>query len=323
MTDGPSSRTEPRRARVLEESPSLLTDPIGLSSAVERLEAVADRLEHLLAGQGRIDNREPLSAELPADVEARRQALRPAHVRILFITTAIFPDDTTNFYLADSHLYRCIRGAFIRALGPSVPQGEDFLRFFAEQGCWLYHVVPEPTRRPGRPRNEWVRGAVLALAEVLNVSSADSIVGLKARLRPRIVEAAERVRQQDRVSMVATPRSLWEPHFVAKLRRMLGVEVDPSGERFRDRGGEFDLVEAIQRALLERSNRRQRARDLVHFIEADNDYRPGSIGLKKAQISVTIRSRHDLFDVNSAGVRVRDGGDARGRRAATGSSRRI
>jgi len=342
VSNGPSRRNEPRpvsRQETSAATPSgslrnaefgqLISERRGLEpelsqlgSVVERLEAVAVRLERLLSDSGRLNDLANISTELPADVEARRRALRPAHVRVLFVTTPIFPDDATNFYLADSHLYRCIRGAFIRALGPNVPQGEDFLWFFRDHGCWLYHAVPEPARGPGRPRSEWVRGAVLALAEVLDSSNPDYVVGLKARLRPRIVEAAERVRHQNQVIMLATPRALWDPQFIVSFQQMLGVVVDAVDEATGDHDMSLDLVEAVQRALLDRSNRRQRARDLVQFIEAGNYYRTGVSPLKKAQISIMIRSRRDIFDVNSAGVRVRDGGDARGRRVAPAAANR-
>jgi hypothetical protein len=259
---------------------------------------------------------------LPTDIEARRRVLQPSDVRVLFVTAPIFPLDTTNFYAANSHLYRCVRGAFVRMLGPDIPQGEDFLWFFRDQGCWLYHVAPEPTRGPGRPRAESVRPTVLALANFITEARPDNIVGVKAKLRPRIREAARRAEMEDRVFVVATPRLLWEPQFSMRFRKMLGVPITFLEASAEDELRDPKFVHSIVNVLLDRSNKRQRARELVRLLEAKSNRRPGDPPLRKAQVSTIIRGRPDIFDVNSAGVRLRDGGDARGRRAATNNSRR-
>lgn len=286
-------------------------------SVVSRLEAVASRIERLLETPGSALGLPPVRMQLPADIEARREALRPSRVRVLFVTVAVFPEDTTNFYLANSHLYRCIRGAFVRALGYTVPQDEDFLSFFRDQGCWLYHVAPEEPRGPGRPRADTVRPTVMALARMLQETDADHIVGVKARLKPRILEAARRARMNDRITVVATPRMLWGAEFYAQFRQMLPADLARADSVSQNGADGRDLVDAILQALLDRSNKRQRARELVGLIEAHPDRPPGLPPLRKTQISAIIRSRRDLFDVNSAGVRLRDGGDARGRRTST------
>lgn len=283
-------------------------------SVVDRLEAVAARLEGLISSSDDPLGLPRAGLRLPADIEARREAMKPPRVRVIFVTAPIFPEDSTNFYHADSHLYRCIRGAFVRTLGHNVPQGEDFLSFFRDQGCWLYHVAPEGTRGPGRPRAEWVRPTVLSLAAVLLETDPDQIVGVKAKLKPRILEAARRAGMQDRVTVVATPRMLWDAQFCARFRQMLPAQVASGNNGSEDGPDGPDLVDAILHALLDRSNKRQRARDLVRFIEAHPDWPSGRRPLRKTQVSALIRSRRDLFDVNSAGVRLQDGGDARGRR---------
>jgi hypothetical protein len=258
---------------------------------------------------------------LPADIEARRRVLRPSPVKVLFVTAPVHPGETTNFYAADSHLYRCVRGAFVRILGPDVPQDEAFLRFFRDHGCWLYHVAPEPERGPGRPRSESVRPTILALASVLSETSPEHIVGVKAKLGPRILETARRAGIRDRVTVVATPRLLWEPQFSLRFREMLGLPVGRGEAVAEDEGARPRLVHSIVQTLLDQSNMRQRARDLVRLLNAGLDHEPGDPTLRKGHVSAVIRAHPDVFDVNSAGVRLRDGADARGRRRAASKSR--
>lgn len=302
---------------LVDEGAGSRLDLPDLMAVANRLEAVADRLERLLPNYDVLDERRFVSRTLPRDIEARREALRPPHVRVLFITTAIFPDDATNFYDANSHLFRCIRGAFVRALGPAVPPGEAFLPFFMERGCWLYHVAPQPTRGPGRPRTAWVRQTISSLTSLLAEINPDHIVAVKAKLKPRIIEAAQTAGMLDRVTVVSTPRMLWERKFFERLVQILDLPLPTSNDGSREGFESLDIVDAILQALLDHSNKRQRARELSDFIEGGLNESPGASPLRKTQISAIIRSRPDIFDVNSAGVRVRDGGDARGRRAGT------
>lgn len=285
-----------------------------LQSTVDRLDDIASRLEAMLGGLEQGDQRRASPHVLPDSIEGRRMALKPPHVRMLFVTAPIFPGDSTNFYLANSHLFRCVRGAFVRALGSNVPQGEEFLWFFRDQGCWLLHAAPEPTRGPGRPRTEWVRTVVRSLVEAFHTTDPDRIVSVKLRLRPRVEDAARMVGLERRVVALPTPRALWDAEFIDLLRSDLGL---PHANARLDSGDPMlNLLEAVRSVLVEHLNKRQRARDLAQLVDTAGRF-SGSGPLRKAQVSAVVRAHPDLFDVNSAGIRLRDGGDARRRHAAS------
>ena len=286
-----------------------------LQSTVDRLDDIANRLEAMLGGLEWRDQLRASPRVLPDSIDGRRRALKPPRVRMLFVTAPVFPGDTTNFYLANSHLFRCVRGAFVRALGSSVPQGEEFLWFFRDQGCWMLHAVPEPSRGPGRPRRVWVRTVVRSLVEAFHETDPDRIVSVKLRLRPRVEDAARMVGLERRVVALPTPRALWDAEFIDLLRGDLGLT---QADTAREEAGDpvLSLLAAVRSTLLDHSNKRQRARDLAQLVDSAGRF-SGPPPLRKAQVSAVVRAHPDLFDVNSAGIRLRDGGDARRRHAAS------
>lgn len=277
-----------------------------LSELVHHLEDLGVRLEGAIA---RLEGLVPEvlarnGPELPADIEARRAALRPPVVRLLFVTEPIFPDDPTNFYLANSHLYRSVRGAYVRALGPEIPVGEEFLRFFRGTGAWLVHMPPEARRGRGRPSKATTRKRVSYLTEILRAANPERVIGVKARLSATICAAAQQAGlATDRIEVFPTPRALWTPRFVADLRTALGYST-PDAQDSRV-AGSLSLVGAIERSIRDQQNKRRRAREIADDINERGLLR-GQIGfVAKAAVSKEIRRHPKRFDVNSAGVRLR------------------
>ena len=281
-----------------------------LAVVLERLADVTERVSLLLDSDNRATP--PARSSLPMSVEARRSLLKPATVRVLFVTTPIFPEDPTNFYLANSHLFRCIRGAFIRSSDSRIPSGEEFLWWFRDHGCWLHHAPFEPAQGPGRPSTHAVEQATEAIAQVIRESDPTYVVCLKARLIRRVDQAITKAASTARLLSVPTPRALWDSRFVDELHRILVSPIDPAEHEELSRSDA--LLGAIQRSILDGSNRRRRAHHLAAEIEADRSWPMAAP--TKAEVSAVLRSHSDLFDVNSAGVRLRDVGDARGRRGA-------
>ena len=77
--------------------------------------------------------------------EELRRKFRPADVRVLFVGESP-PAAGTFFYAADSELYRATRGAFAAVL-PACGASDSFLSCFAELGCYLEDLCPEPVNR--------------------------------------------------------------------------------------------------------------------------------------------------------------------------------
>jgi hypothetical protein len=75
--------------------------------------------------------------------EKQRRKYKPAAVRVLFIGESM-PAGEDFFYYANGHLYKYTQEAFERVFGPTCGTGEHFLRFFAEQGCYLDALCPVP-----------------------------------------------------------------------------------------------------------------------------------------------------------------------------------
>jgi hypothetical protein len=189
-------------------------DPTALDALFARLEAALKRLEALLP-------QSPNAA--PTDIEATRQSLRPARIRVLFVTPpTAYAGDATNYYLHNSHLFRCIRGAFVGVFGPSVPNGSEFLEYFRDQGCWLLHVPRELRRRPGRPVRAVVAPQTKYLAEAIKDARPELVVGVREPIGPSLAEAMQIVGMPlGKLVSLKMPRELWKDDFTQRLSREL------------------------------------------------------------------------------------------------------
>jgi len=157
-----------------------------------------------------------------SEVDALQQSYRPDDVRLLFVTvhTAIATPDA-SFYLANSHLYRCMRAAFVEAFGPSIPNGKAFLDYFRDQRCWLVIVPDEIRRGRGRPPRRQLPDTAF-LADLIHDAAPERVIGARRAIATPLAEAVEAAAfPKDRLTVVRTPRELWKPQFVGKLKKFL------------------------------------------------------------------------------------------------------
>ena len=148
--------------------------------------------------------------------------------RVLFVaahSSIATPEHT--FYLANSHLFRCIRGAFMAAFGSNVPNDQEFLDYIRERGCWVTIIPDELRRGPGRPpRRELPDTAYLT--DLLRQTQPEYVVAVRRAVRRPLLEAVQAAAfPTDHIVAVRTPRELWKPQFVTKLAAMLA---DPASE---------------------------------------------------------------------------------------------
>jgi hypothetical protein len=163
-----------------------------------------------------------------AEADALQEHYRPDDVRLLFVTsrTSIATPDA-SFYLANSHLFRCVRAAFVEAFGPSVPNGNAFLEYFRDNHCWLVILPDELRRGRGRPPRRLLPDTSY-LVDIIESTSPDHVVAARrAVARPLVEAVAAAGLAKDRLLVVRTPRELWKPQFVAKLKKLLATEAVP------------------------------------------------------------------------------------------------
>ncbi|MGI8418721.1 MAG: hypothetical protein ACR2P2_21480 [Nakamurella sp.] len=285
-------------------------DLAGLDSSVEALAQFIARFEELVHRLERATG----ARLLPDDVESRREALRPANIRILIVTMPMSAEDDTNFFLANSNLFRCVREAFVRAIGPGLPYGDDFLWFLHGLGVWVYHLPIESASTRGRPSDAHTRKTIALMRQVFKETKPEHIVGVKARIAARLRSAAAQVGMSDRTIAVSTPGNLCDTDFVGSLSKM----IDP----WDSRSGTAANVETlsplatkVHNVLLDKSNRRLRIGEIATALSKDK--RDGRrFEVRSVDVSHAIRDHRDHFDTNGRGVRLRDISDARGRKAA-------
>ena len=167
-----------------------------------------------------------------AEADALQEHYRPDTVRLLFVTcrTSIATPDA-SFYLANSHLFRCVRAAFVEAFGPTVPNGEAFLEYFRDNHCWLVILPDELRRGRGRPPRRLLPDTSY-LVDIIESTAPEHVVAARRAVARPLVEAVEAAGlAKDRLQVVRTPRELWKPQFVAKLKKLIGTELVPASKR--------------------------------------------------------------------------------------------
>jgi hypothetical protein len=170
------------------------------------------------------EKRAPAPSSL--EIDALQESYRPKDVRLLFVTvhTALATPDA-SFYLANSHLFRCMRAAFVEAFGPSIPNGSAFLDYFRDERCWLVIVPDEIRRGRGRPPHRQLPDTTF-LADLIRDTAPERVIGARRAVGSPLAEAVEAAGfPKDRLTVVRTPRELWKPQFVGKLKRFLATEV--------------------------------------------------------------------------------------------------
>ena len=129
-----------------------------------------------------------MTADLALDI--LRQSYKPDTIRVLFIGESP-PAGGTFFYKADSNLARYTQRAFTNVFGSAVGDGEQFLRFFKELGCFLDDLCLTPINHlDERERRRYREQSVGDLAARLRDASPQAIVVVIKRIVPFVVRAA-------------------------------------------------------------------------------------------------------------------------------------
>jgi hypothetical protein len=159
----------------------------------------------------------------PRIIERRRREFRPAEIKTLFVTAPpADADDPTSFYLGNGHTFRCMRAAFARALGPSVPVGDDFLAYFRDQGCWIASLPPRFRKQRGRPSAQAVKIEARFVAGIIRQARPTRVVALKESVGSPTADAAEALHiPPTHVRRLRTPNELWKDPFVSFLIQAL------------------------------------------------------------------------------------------------------
>jgi hypothetical protein len=290
------------------------TLPDTLADVAARLEEVARRMEVaadiVLREGGRLPSihRAPRPQE---EIERRRAVYRPSQVRILLVAPPIpDPPEPTDFYLVNSHLYRCIRAAFVVMTGErSVPTGEAFLDYFKAHGCWLVAMPPALRRERGRPSNDAHAAELAYLTGLLRETRPRHAVGLKPRIGRLIREAVGQADLPVRgIESVRVPKDLWQDKFVRRLRAMIddghtATPVARPGSGDGPVAGDPTVtLDAVVDVLRRNRNRRMRVYHLAEAI-AVLGTEAEKVALR-SQIRRLLKQERGSFDLNGAGIRL-------------------
>ncbi len=190
-----------------------------------------EALDRLRAGNGSPPSGAPTTNSLPprvasaeeASIAALRARYRPSATRVLFVGESS-PTGGTHFYRADSNLYRATREAF--GVGLSVgdpPEGEAFLAWFQELGCWLVDLADHPVdRSAATKRIRAVDAGIPALARTIREVRPGRVVVVLRRIAPAVRRAARDVEFDDRaIDVLPFPTRQWRPVYVDQLAGIL------------------------------------------------------------------------------------------------------
>ncbi len=158
-----------------------------------------------------------------ASIEALRAQYRPAATKVLFVGESS-PAGGTHFYLGNSNLFRATRDAF--RVGMSVaepPEGDAFLTWFKDLGCWLVDLADHPVNRSsGSKRVNAVNAGVSALARTIGETQPQRVVVVLRRIAPAVRRAAQLAGLDDgSIDVLPFPTRQWRPVYVDQLAGIL------------------------------------------------------------------------------------------------------
>lgn len=164
-----------------------------------------------------------------ADITELRERYRPTVVRMLFVGESS-PAGGTHFYLANSNLYRATRAAFAAALGAdAVPDGESFLAWFRDQGCWLVDIADVPVNQlSDAERHAAVERGVEPLAAVMAQTAPGRIVVVKRDIEGPVAAAMKLAGVDAPLTTLPFPVRQWRPVYEQGLAELLR-NIEPSG----------------------------------------------------------------------------------------------
>lgn len=134
---------------------------------------------------------------------------RPVTVSILFVGIGSRIDGP-QFYQANSNLFRATRTAFARAfVDDAVPDGEPFLRYFRDRGCWLVDL-----------------GDATSLAETIRQAQPAHVVTVKRDIADLVAEAIALAESSADLTALPFPVRQWTKQYEAQLAHFLGDLAD-------------------------------------------------------------------------------------------------
>ena len=278
-----------------------------------------EALDRLRSGNG---SPPPDASTTNAPIDALRTRYRPSVTRVLFVGESS-PAEGTHFYRADSNLYRATREAF--GVGLSVadpPEGEAFLAWFQELGCWLVDLADQPVDRVATTeRIRTVDAGVPALTQTIREVQPARVVVLLRRIAPAVRRAARVAGFDDRaIDVLPFPIRQWRPVYVGQLAGILADVFDngstatapaprhaiaePSSSY-----GTPGLHDVMTDVLRGHGNAWMRASAIAREIADANLWHRPSDGRHPptSQVSARARQRHyaDLFQTSDLGIRLR------------------
>ena len=269
------------------------------------------------------DGGEPGASE--SAIAGLRARYRPSVTRLLFVGESS-PAGGTHFYRADSNLYRATREAFGAAFAVGdPPEGDAFLGWFRDLGCWLVDVAERPVNRSTEEtRTRVVGDGIPALARTIEAAEPERIVVVLRRIAPAVRKAAATAGFDDRaIDVLPFPTRQWRPVYVNQLAGIVGSVLGPGSSvasaarpaaataEAPEPYGPPLLHEVVASVLRGRGNRWMTPSEIAREIAAHDMWRRPSDGRHPPpnQISARVRSRAyaDLFQTSDRGVRLRAG----------------
>jgi hypothetical protein len=296
-----------------------------------------DALDRLRAGNGsppsgappRRSRRPRAAGPAEASIDALRTRYRPARTRVLFVGESS-PAGGTHFYQADSNLYRATREAFGAALSVvDPPEGDAFLAWFQELGCWLVDLADHPVNRSSAgDRVHAVDAGIPALAETIRVTEPARILVVLRRIAPAVRRAARIAEFDDRaIDVLPFPTRQWRPVYVDQLAGIVADVLSPRSSTSKTSGrvapstqraaiaerasdyGSRPLDDVMAEVIRIHGNAWMKARAIAREIADGDLWRRPSDGQHPpaSQISARARSRFyaDLFQTSDLGIRMR------------------
>lgn len=271
-------------------------------------------LERLRAADGRQpeEHADVVNDNRDEPRERLRARYRPSDIVVLFVGESA-PAGGSFFYQANSNLFSATREACDVAFG-GVPEGREFLRWFKDQGLWLYDLAEGPVNRQrGRPRKLAVSAGVAMLAELIGDAEPDFVIAVKTSIEADVRQAAERAGiSGNRVLILPFPLYQWREVYVRELARFLGHKSrsqrsadvqEASGGAMASRS---TLHEAMLDVLPDLGPGPAAAREIANEIAARRLYLRRDGGRADyQQILARARKYPQLFAVERSGVRLR------------------
>jgi hypothetical protein len=156
-----------------------------------------------------------------AELAARH---RPSVCRILFVGESS-PAGGTHFYKADSILYRATLEAFGRGLSVTrVPEGDAFLEWFRDLGCWLVDLADGPVNDlADSDRSAAVGAGIPRLAVILRQLEPERVVVVLRKVAPAVRSAAAQAGfDEHAIDVLPFPVRQWRPAYVEQLAGIVG-----------------------------------------------------------------------------------------------------